>query len=122
MAAKPESLFRARAQKQLNKLPHWTDFSIQQLAKVGDPDKLCVCRGTFIAIEFKSSKGKPTKLQRKVLTDIDKAGGYVFVAYPWNWDAIFAELENFATKWWPLSSNETRADLWKIEPSEKEDL
>lgn len=122
MASKPETVFRKRAQKDLDKLPNWLDFSIQQLAKKGDPDKLVCCRSLFIAIEFKSSAGKPTKLQRKVLTDIDAAGGFVYVAYPFNWDAIYAELQALAERAKPLSPNETRAHHWAIEPHEKENV
>jgi hypothetical protein len=119
VAVKAETVFRNRAQKDLNKLPNWKDFSIQQLAKFGDPDKLCCCRGLFIAIEFKSSAGKPTKLQRKILTDINAAGGVVFVAYPSNWDAIYIELQAWAERGVPISPNQTRSDLWEIEATER---
>jgi hypothetical protein len=64
------------------------------LALVGVPDFLGCVRGRFVAIELKKDKEtKPSKLQRYVLEQIRRAGGYGFVAYPENAKKILSKIE-----------------------------
>lgn len=96
MSRKPETIFRARAQKQIDTLPNTYCLSIQQLAKKGDPDVIMSVAGHFCAIEFKRSGGKTTKLQEYKLQKIKDSGGSVFVAAPENWDEVFSQLKTMA--------------------------
>ena len=64
---------------------------------VGIPDVLGLIRGVFIAIECKrSSKEKPTKIQRFVLENIAENGGIAIVANPDNFRAILEGLQHFS--------------------------
>lgn len=45
----------------------------------GAPDFLVCYNGTFIGIECKAGKGKPTALQLKNLNDIALAGGHALI-------------------------------------------
>ena len=45
----------------------------------GAPDFLVCYNGTFIGIECKAGKGKPTALQLKNLSDITLAGGHALI-------------------------------------------
>ncbi|AOY74707.1 VRR-NUC domain-containing protein [Clostridium formicaceticum] len=47
----------------------------------GIPDIILCYKGKFIGLEIKRPKGKPTKLQEKVLRDIAKAGGTGAIVY-----------------------------------------
>lgn len=53
-----------------------------KFTKAGIPDIICCCEGMFLAIEVKSSKGKPSLLQLKKLKDIDDAWGFAILLYP----------------------------------------
>lgn len=48
----------------------------------GIPDLLACVNGHFVAIEVKSSKGKPSALQLCNIDEIRKAGGTAMVLYP----------------------------------------
>jgi hypothetical protein len=62
-------------------------MSIQQVALLGDPDKLLCIRGRFVAMELKAEKGgSGRKLQRWKLIQIQKAGGIAMVVSPTNWE------------------------------------
>ena len=50
--------------------------------KSGIPDLLICCNGYFIGAEIKASKGKPSLLQIRELTKIQKAGGIGVLVYP----------------------------------------
>lgn len=93
---KPETLFRKRAQKEIDTLPHTYSFSIQQISKRGDPDVVLCILGHFVAIEFKRAGGKATKLQAHKLQKIRDAGGSTFVAEPENWAETFSQLKIMA--------------------------
>lgn len=54
----------------------------------GTPDLLCCVNGYFVAIECKSSIGKPSDLQKIKLNQILKSGGIGIVASPKNYDDV----------------------------------
>lgn len=49
----------------------------------GTSDILAIIKGKFVAIECKSAKGKPTPDQIKFIDNINKNGGFAFVARSW---------------------------------------
>lgn len=82
VSKKPETIFRERVVKFLDSLPNTWWVSIQQLARVGDPDILACINGKFVALELKSEKGKASELQNHKLRVISKAGGLSLLVYP----------------------------------------
>lgn len=62
-------------------------------SQAGTPDLLCCLNGHFIAIELKSDKGKPTKLQLIKLQQIKDAGGVAVLLYPKDFDEFKALIE-----------------------------
>lgn len=100
---KKETQFRKRAQDDLNTLSEAFFESIQQKAISGTPDKLgcmktvCKCGevyGQFVAIEFKSEKGKVSPLQQYKLDKISKAGGIAIAVFPHEWNTAFKKLKD----------------------------
>lgn len=53
-----------------------------KFTKEGIPDILICDNGTFIAIEVKAQRGKPTLLQLVTLKKIRESGGYGLLLYP----------------------------------------
>lgn len=49
----------------------------------GVSDIIAIIKGIFVAIECKSAKGKPTPDQIKFIDNINKNGGFAFVARSW---------------------------------------
>lgn len=96
MASKPETLFRKRVDKDLAKVPHSFWMSIQQKTIRGDPDKLGCVNGHFVALELKSADGEATKLQEYKLARVRTAGGYSFLADPYNWLRILRDIKQLA--------------------------
>jgi len=60
-------------------LKYWSGAAY---TKSGIPDLLVCCNGYFLAVELKSSTGKPSDLQKYHIREIRKAGGIAFVLYP----------------------------------------
>lgn len=50
--------------------------------KSGIPDILACINGIFFAVEVKSSKGKPSELQKLNISRINKANGIGIILYP----------------------------------------
>ena len=50
--------------------------------KSGIPDLLVCCNGSFVAVELKAPKGRPTELQLKKLHQIRDAGGLAILLFP----------------------------------------
>ena len=50
--------------------------------QAGIPDVIACKNGIFIGIELKSSKGKPTELQKHNIKEINKSGGVGLILYP----------------------------------------
>ena len=95
MAKQPETLFKERALKDLQRFNNAWFLKVQMLVARGIPDILACINGHFVAIELKRNKAsKPTKLQSYVLQKIRKAGGLSYVAYPENWDGILEDIRN----------------------------
>jgi hypothetical protein len=95
MALKPETKFRQRFMKKIDKLPYSWFESIQQKTIRGTPDVLGLIGGKFIALEFKASKNSPiTELQKYKLTRIEQSGGVGFVVYPENEKEIISYLKH----------------------------
>jgi pantoate kinase len=80
MAATPEVKVKSEIKKLLKEQHVYYAMPIgSAFGNSGVPDFLCCVNGYFLAIEAKANGGKPTALQKKHLTDIDKAGGYALV-------------------------------------------
>ena len=73
--------------------------------KVGVPDILICCKGYFIGVEVKSSKGIPSAVQISNLKRIRSAGGYGILLYPKAWDYFRHFIENLK------SGNDFEKDL-----------
>ena len=54
----------------------------------GVPDIVCCVGGTFLAIECKAGKNKPTALQVREIETIRRNGGYALVVNEENWEMI----------------------------------
>ncbi len=97
MPQKPETVFRQNTVLPfLKQLPDTFFLAIQQQAISGSPDYLLCIRGKFVALELKSEKGLPSKLQRYILKRITDAGGLSLIAYPSTWPAVRARLDRLA--------------------------
>lgn len=68
-----------------------------RFSRVGVPDILACVNGHFVAIEVKSTTGKPSELQLYHLDEIQKAGGYSFLLYPKDFENFKNFLENLLT-------------------------
>lgn len=102
MSQKPETRFRKRVTSALDKLPRTYYFSVQQIARRGDPDIVLCINGSFVALELKASAQEmPTPLQRRKLEWILDAEGIAFVVYPENWDEILEYLQILACNPYP---------------------
>ena len=75
-----------------------------QYATAGTPDILACFEGTFIGIEVKAGKNKPTALQIHALTQIDKAGGLALVITEGNVSYLQACLTSIAAQQSALSN------------------
>lgn len=63
---------------------YWGGASMngKSFTKSGIPDLLVCCNGSFVAVELKAEKGKPSDLQLYNLKQIDRSGGYAVLLYP----------------------------------------
>ncbi len=120
MAKKPETVFRTKCQKKLDQLPNFYRFTVQQIAKVGDPDNLISCHGFFIGLEYKAPGEEPSKLQYHKLLKIRESGGFSLVARPDNWERVFAFLELFALEGYPSVCLKYDRDLTPFDRGEKQ--
>lgn len=92
-----ESAFEKQCIAWLKTLPrsYWPE-KVDAPSVRGLPDRVGCIEGTYVAIEFKRTKAEANRktgrviLQRKVLKDIEKAGGYSFIAHPENWNEVKA--------------------------------
>ena len=95
MSKKEETTFAERVDRDLKKVfgPLVFFENIQQVVKVGTPDRLCCINGQFVALELKVRGGVLSKVQYLKLARIKKAGGLAFVVYPDTWESIIKELK-----------------------------
>lgn len=87
---KPETIFRTTVvdpflKNVAREFPLY-DMTIQQLAIIGDPDKIICVRGRFVALELKDDGQEPTVLQAHKLKKIQKAGGIALWTCPSQWE------------------------------------
>ena len=61
----------------------------------GVPDIVACYKGNFIGIECKAGKNKPTALQERELTAIEKAGGKTFITNEENIEALNEHLKSY---------------------------
>jgi hypothetical protein len=82
--------------KFLEKLPNTEHFSIQQVAILGDADKILCVHGWFVWLELKDEAGLPTALQTYKASKVRAAGGIAICAKPSNWEAVQRFLEKLS--------------------------
>lgn len=96
MAKKEETKFAERVDRDLAEAfgEHIFIENIQQVSKVGSPDRLICLAGRYVALELKVEKGQPSKLQLLKLARIERAGGYSAVVFPETWPYVLEELRH----------------------------
>lgn len=96
MSKKPETIFAEKVDKDLREAFGSDIFieNIQQVGKVGTPDRLICLSGLFLALELKVEKGLPSKAQLLKLAKIQRAGGYSAVAFPSTWPLVLDEIKS----------------------------
>lgn len=96
MSKKPETVFAEKVDADLKKRFHrfaWVE-NIQQVGKIGTPDRLVCIRGAFVALELKTDIGEPSVLQLLKIYRIRRAGGLAFIVTPSNWNKIISKIDN----------------------------
>jgi len=95
MTKKQETIFAEKVDKELKNYfgSNIEIFNIQQVTKIGDPDRLICLKGDFIGIEFKDEGGATATIQLIKLVRIKRAKGKAYVVKPSNWDKVFSELK-----------------------------
>lgn len=105
MAATPESKVKKRIHAALEEAGAYAvNYIGGQYATSGTPDILSCLNGTFIGIEAKAGKNKPTALQISALAKIEKAGGVALVINEENVAYLPTQLLCIKEKW-PIRSN-----------------
>lgn len=85
----PEKLFENKIKKELIKRKIWhVKFFANGMTTSGIPDLLCCVNGLFVALEIKSERGKPSKIQLWQIKEIQKSGGIAVVVYPKDFNMI----------------------------------
>lgn len=92
MAQQPETRFKENVVSQLSHIKECWYFKTQLVALLGIPDIIGCRKGYFFALELKTNKGKPTKLQIYILRLIKKAGGYAEICRPDNLNQCIDEI------------------------------
>jgi len=72
--------------------------NIQQVTKVGTPDRLGCLLGLFIALEYKTEEGKPSKIQLLKLARYKRAGAYTAIVTPTTYPFVKMELMSIYEK------------------------
>lgn len=68
--------------------------NIQQVGKIGTPDRLGCLLGFHIALEYKTEEGSPSKLQILKLARYKRAGGFTAIVTPTTFDFVLDELKH----------------------------
>jgi len=89
VARGPEGRFRDKFMAELKKLPNAEFFSVQQKGIRATPDVLSCVNGHFVALEFKSERGRGTKLQWYFHTRVLSAKGVHFFVSPRNGEKVY---------------------------------
>lgn len=98
MAKKPETVFRERFRKKLDKIPHAWFESIQQVGIHGSPDLLGCVGPLFVGIEIKTDEGESSALQIYKRERIARCGSIAMVVTPSNMEASLHFLTNLSKK------------------------
>lgn len=78
-----EKLFENKIKSYLKSKNCWfVKYFANAYTRAGIPDILACVNGYFVAIEVKSSKGKPSELQVYHRDEIRKANGICLILYP----------------------------------------
>lgn len=95
MAKKDETIFAEKVDAQLKAFfgKDIEIFNIQQVTKIGDPDRLICLKGLFLALEFKDEGGVTASIQLVKLIKVKRAKGLAYRVYPSNWEKTFKELK-----------------------------
>lgn len=84
-----EKIFENRIKRFLNDNGAWfVKFFANRNTREGVPDILACVGGRFVAIEVKSSKGRPSELQIYHCKKISEAGGIGIIVYPDDFDVL----------------------------------
>jgi hypothetical protein len=94
--SQPETLFKQRVLKDLDKIKGCWVLKTQERARHGVPDLLICLRGKFVAIELKIDGEYPTPLQDEILERIQAASGTAFFTTPTLWKTHQAMLQELA--------------------------
>ncbi len=79
----PEKAFENRIKRYLDERGIWhVKFFANAYTARGVPDILACVNGRFVAIEVKSSTGKPTALQVHTCKQITASGGIAVIVHP----------------------------------------
>lgn len=97
-----EKQFEKKVREFLNSLPVQWHFKVfgNAFQESGIPDLLGCLSGRLVALEVKSSKGKPSELQIYKIDLINKAGGYATVVSPKNWEEVKSKLIKISEGEW----------------------
>lgn len=63
------------------------------MQKAGIPDILACVNGHFVAIEVKSSTGRPSELQKYNIRKINESKGYAIITYPEDFEQLKKDLD-----------------------------
>jgi len=95
MAKKEETrlaeLWDARLKKEFGKDLELEN--IQQVGKIGTPDRLGCLLGMHVALEYKTEVGKPSKIQLLKLGRYKRAKGYTAIVTPSTFEFVLDELK-----------------------------
>lgn len=102
MPKKPETYFGIKVDKHLKQMPSCWFINVQMVALRGIPDRIGVINGKFFALELKvneteghSNTGR-INLQKYILKQIQKAGGFAEITWPERWPQTLKKLKEFA--------------------------
>lgn len=95
MAKKPETIFGEKFDKAFKKKFGAKGFleNIQQVGKIGTPDRMGTVRGRGLAVELKVEGGVIAPLQLLKLMEFKKAGGLSYIVYPYTMDRVLDDIE-----------------------------
>ena len=74
--------------------------------KNGLPDMHIVVRGMSIDLEIKAQNGKPSELQKFMISQIKDAGGLAFIVYPSGWNDLKRILDDLSNEIFNLDRKE----------------